>query len=150
MAMTVKNFVINISGVVANKDNSVDSFGAWFDSAQKALLVGNQNAFNALFPSKASIVHQLLALLSPASVSFTDPATSKVISSFTMIITGTVAYADNTVKYFSFEVRDNDGVYKHISDGNTTFDELVADSAANAIIDQLFTDLVGTAVTVTA
>lgn len=148
--MTVKNFVINISGVVAKKNNSVEAFGAWFDSNQKATLVGNQAAFNALFPDKVSIVHQLLTLLSPASVSFTDPATSEEISSFTMIITGTVAYADNTVKHFSFEVRGDDGVYKHISDGNTTFDQLVADSAANAIIDQLFTDLVGSAVTITA
>jgi hypothetical protein len=149
--MAIRNFTMNISGIIANSDNVVKSFGVWFDSAQKALLTGSADAFADLFPSKAAIVSQLLALFSPVSVSFSSlPSSINSASSFTMIVSGNVAYDDNTVKSFSFEVQGDDGVYKHISDGNVTLDELVADSTFNAVVTDMLDDLIGSAVTITA
>lgn len=142
----IKNFTMNMSGIVAQNDNSVGSFGVWFDSQAKALLVGSQDAFAAIFGTKSAIMTEFLDKLLPARVSFVFPATPLVVTSFTLVLSGVVAYDDNTVESFSFEVRDNDAVYKHIDTSNVTFDNLMRDATSNALIIGMFEDLVGATV----
>ena len=140
--MAIKNFVFSIYGTVADKNGSVSNFGAWFDSQNKVLLSGNQAAFATLFPSKTTPVRQLFQLVSPSTISFTNPSTSNVVNSFNLVMTGIVAYDDNTTKHFAFESRE--GVrYSHVENGNYTFDELISNSTARTAIDDLLTDIIG-------
>jgi hypothetical protein len=147
--MGIKNFTMNISGVVAESNNNVSSFGVWFDSQSKALLTGSEDAFVAVFGSKSAIITSLLSKFSPATISFTYPTSSLVVNSFTMVVSGVVAYTDNTVESFSFEVRDDGNVYKHIDTSNTTFDALVTDTSANTLIAGMWHNITGKTVTIT-
>jgi hypothetical protein len=144
--MTVKNFTMNMSGVVAQGNNQVNSFGVWFDSQSEATLVGSQDAFNSIFGSKSAVITQLLAQLLPAHVSFAYPTSSAVVTSFTMVISGVVAFEDNTVESFSFEVAGNDVVTKHISTGGDTYEKLISDPTAKTLVATMWEGLVGTTV----
>jgi len=143
----VKNFTMNMSGVVAESNNVVSSFGVWFDSQAKALLVGSDEAFISVFGTKSAVITELLNKLLPTVMSFVFPTTTKVVKSFTLTMTGVVAYEDNTVSPFSFEIRDDDTVTEHIAGSNMVYDSLMRDPAAKAIILEMFEDLVDTTVT---
>lgn len=148
MAKTVTKFTLNISGVVAYTNNQVASFGTWFDSAQKADLVGSATAFRSAFNSKNTQITALLALLAPATVTFSHPTTSDVTKAIAMVISGVVAYSDNTVGSFSLDARDDGSVNSF--QGSTDFDNLAKDTVAKAQIKAAFDTLLSPTTVVVA
>ena len=150
MSKTVTSFTFNISGTVTYANNQWADFGVWYGYAgQQATLVGSATAFRSLFTSKGNQITQFLAQLAPATVAFTYPNTGDVSTAIEVLMTGIVAYSDNTIGSFSYDSRSN-GTSNNFQ-GNTDFIALAGDTKGNAEITAAFDAiLTPTTVVVTA
>jgi len=98
-----------------------------------------------LYPSKKEQVESLVpytisgGTVTPAS----DPTDSSIaVTSVSMVISGEVAFADNSIKSYEFEIRDDNNVYNHSGEeGNEAWLALADDSTAKSLIEQIFTAL---------
>jgi hypothetical protein len=120
----VSSFYLRISGTAGVSNDTNATFLALYDSVsgQTSISINGNEEFRKNYPSKKSEIEDLapydaavFASSGRVTVS-SDPSDSALtVSSFTMVITGRVAYTDNTTKDFSFEIRDDGNVYNHQS-----------------------------------
>lgn len=152
--MTVRNFTLRISGNVALADNTIKSFLNNYDSAVKGSLVDSNLAFRSLYSALKS---QLISLepwtngnyaVTPSA----DPTASAVAAeAAAIVITGIVAYEDNSIKSFAFELRDDGSAYNHTGAEGIAAWEDIADEFNDAVAD-MFEELYtanGNVITVT-
>jgi hypothetical protein len=146
--MTISSFTLRISGNASLEDNTVVSFLENWDSNNLGDLPQSNLSFRVLYPSKKSEVEALVpyVIVGGQVVPSADPTASPVdVSSVSMVITGKVAYADNSIQSFSFEVRDDGSVYNHTGqEGEDAWLAMAEDPTANALMAQMFTALYAT------
>jgi len=149
--MAIRNYVIRVSGNIALENNEVRSFSEVYDSAELFSLDDGNLAYRSMFPSKKTI-HDALAIwnntITDANLTRTaDPTDSPIaVTSVSMVVTGTVAYIDDTVKTFAFEIRDDDQVYEfNDEESEAAWQDLITTStAAKDLILGIFETLLST------
>lgn len=146
--MTISSFTLRISGNASLEDNTVVSFLENWDSNNLGDLPQSNLSFRVLYPSKKSEVEALVpyVIVGGQVVPSADPTAAPVpVSSVSMVITGKVAYTDNSSQSFSFEVRDDGSVYNHTGqEGEDAWLAMAEDPTANALMAQMFTALYST------
>ena len=120
--MKPTSIILRVSGTLGLSDNSVRTFFGIIDSEADSIVfsVGANEAFRANYPTKKSEIELLRPYLVEAFptigriVPGNDPIDEGlVVDSLSMVITGRVAYDDNSHKDFSYEVRDDGNVYAY-------------------------------------
>ena len=148
MIMVVTSFTLRISGVAALETGSSVSFLENWDSRVQGELVGSNISFRTNYPSKKSEIESLVPYTIEGGqiVPSSDPTDSPIaVTSVSMVISGQVAYDDNSSGSFEFEVRDDGSVFNHTGvDGEDAWIALAEDPTASTIIEQMFTDLYST------
>lgn len=146
--MTVSKFTIRVSGNASLADDRIVSFLKNWDSSVLGDLPDSNLSFRYLYPSQKTKVESLTPYtISSGTVTPSgDPTDSAVaVTAVSMVISGEVAFEDNTVKSFEFEIQEDGNVYNHFgTEAEEAWTALAENSTANAIIDQIFTELYST------
>lgn len=143
--MTVSSFTLRVSGNASLANDNVVSFLENWDSNVLSELPDSNLSFRALYPFQKEEVESLVpytisgGTVTPAS----DPTDAAVaVTSVSMVISGEVAFENNTVKSFEFEIQEDGSVYNHTgTEGEEAWVALAEDSTANSLIAQIFTTL---------
>jgi hypothetical protein len=156
--MAINKFSLRISGVAALEDETNATFLGLYDSVsgQSIISVDGNTGFRKNYPSKKAEVEDLAiyddsnfgsgaGAVTPAS----DPVDAgDVVRSLSMVITGRVAFDDETHQDFVYEVRDTGDVYNALHEGsNNAWAAIAADLssdaglAARAVIEGILTQL---------
>lgn len=150
--MAVSSIVLRISGNVALSDNSVKTFLGLYDGNVVSILVDDEESFRVNYPSKKS---EIVALDPYSAVKFptkgkivpaSDPVDSgNVVSSLAMLITGRVAYDDNSYQDFAYEVSGDGTVTNHVTyggEGNEAWEEAFGvDALGNTVAESILSSL---------
>jgi hypothetical protein len=150
--MAVRSVILRVSGNVGLSDNSIRTFLGLFDqeTGLVSFSIDANEAFRANYPSKKEEIEALnpyLASVFPTVgqvVPASDPVDEGlVVDSLAMVITGRVAYDDNTQKDFSYEVRDDGSVFAHeAEEGDVAWaDAFGVDSTPNTAAEAILTYL---------
>jgi len=147
--MTVSSFTLRISGNAALEDGNIVSFLQNWDSNVLGELPDSNLSFRNLYPSKKSEVEALYPYVTTdggaVSVSDPSPDAEVPVTSLSMVISGNIAYADDTVESVEFEVRDDGSVFNH--SGGEKWDKFTNDIRDNGLtsleetVESIFTTL---------
>ena len=153
--MEVISVILRISGNLGLSDDSNRTFLGLLDSEANSISfsVDANEAFRANYPTKKSEVEALRPYLIEAFpvrgqiVPGSDPVDEGLtVDSLAMVITGRVAYNNNTQKDFSYEVRDDGSVYAHEQEeGDVAWEDAFGyEGGANVAVEFILSTLYST------
>lgn len=151
--MTVSSFTLRVSGNAALEDGSIVSFLQNWDSNVLGELPDSNLSFRNLYPSKKSEVESLYAYTTTDGGAITPasdptPDAEVPVTSLSMVISGNVAYDDDTTESIELEVRDDGSVFNH--SGGDKWDKFTNDIRDNGLtsleetIESMFATLYST------
>lgn len=152
--MAASSFTLRMGGNVALADGSIRSFNGFHDSRFSGQLVDTVQAMRDVLTSFPAVVASFITALEPTTVSnFTDSSSTDTVSEFTLHLSGNVAFDDDTVSLYDWEITPDGEVINHItgSVGNDALNEVAQVETLRLVLEAVWQALLdSSAVTVAA